>query len=314
MGERRIAGRYELVEQLGTSSWRAVDTDLEREVLVRMPGHDVSAARLTHHGIVPLFDQGQEDGVPYAVYEYLAGGSLDRRLAAGPLSETEVDRVAADVTGALAYAHGQGVTHGSIGPASVMLGADGDAKLAGFAGTGTTEEDQRALAALLETLGASTAVAAVAADDAGVTAVLPPPRPAGRRPLVLALAALAPRCCGDRRRAPRDVRRVEAGRRDDRIRVGRDLDRIDRGSRRPAAVDGGGDDDRDDDDRSAVRDDRTRDDGVGAADSAIGDDGAPDDRAGADNGAPATGDDRPPPPTTEPPPPTEATTQATTTG
>ena len=79
MGERRIAGRYELLEQLGTSSWRAMDTDLEREVLVRVPGRDVSAARLTHHGIVPLFDQGEEDGVPYAVYEYLAGGSLERR-------------------------------------------------------------------------------------------------------------------------------------------------------------------------------------------------------------------------------------------
>jgi eukaryotic-like serine/threonine-protein kinase len=188
MGGRRIAGRYELVEQLGTSSWRALDTDLERDVLVRMPGRDVSAARLTHQGIVPLFDQGEEGGVPYAVYEFLAGGSLERRLAAGPLSGTEVDRVAAAVTAALAYAHEQGVTHGSIGPASVMLSADGDAKLTGFTGTGTPSEDDRALAALLETLGAS---AAAAPDEADVTAVLPPgPRP-GRRRIVLALAALA---------------------------------------------------------------------------------------------------------------------------
>ena len=188
MGERRIAGRYELVEQLGTSSWRAVDTDLEREVFVRMPGRDVSAARLTHHGIVPLFDQGEEDGVPYAVYEYLAGGSLERRLAAAPLSEAEAGRVAADVTAALAYAHEQGVTHGSIGPASVMLSADGDAKLAGFAGTGTPADDERALAALLETLGAI----ATPASDAEATAILTPEPKAGRRPFVLAaLAALA---------------------------------------------------------------------------------------------------------------------------
>ena len=191
MGERRIAGRYELVEQLGTSSWRAVDTDLEREVFVRMPGRDVSAARLTHHGIVPLFDQGEEDGVPYAVYEYLAGGSLERRLAAAPLSEAEAGRVAAEVTAALTYAHEQGVTHGSIGPASVMLSADGDAKLAGFTGTGTPADDERALAALLQTLGTSAAVAAVAAGEAGVTAIMSPSRPGGRRPLVLALTALA---------------------------------------------------------------------------------------------------------------------------
>ena len=185
---RRIAGRYELVEQLGASSWRARDTDLERDVLVRMPARDVSAARLTHPAIVPLFDQGEEDGVPYAVYEYLAGGSLDDRMRLGPLTEAEADRVAADVGPALAYAHAQGVTHGAIGPESVMLSADGAAKLAGFAGTGTPADDERALAALLEQLGAS----AVTAADRDVTAVLRPEPKAGRRPYVLAaLAALA---------------------------------------------------------------------------------------------------------------------------
>ena len=92
MEARRIAGRYELVEQLGTSSWRAVDTDLGRDVLIRMPGRDASAAGLTHHAIVPLFDQGEEDGVPYAVYEYLAGGSLERRIAVAPLGDAEAGR------------------------------------------------------------------------------------------------------------------------------------------------------------------------------------------------------------------------------
>src|SRR5829696_9910908 len=123
---RRIAGRYELLEQLGASSWRARDTDLERDVFVRMPARDVAAARLTHPSIVPLFDQGEEDGVPYAVYEYLAGGSLGDRLTVAPLTEAEADRLAADVGSALEYAHGQGVTHGAIGSESVILSADGD--------------------------------------------------------------------------------------------------------------------------------------------------------------------------------------------
>jgi hypothetical protein len=69
-----------------------------------------------------------------------------------------------------------------------MLSADGDAKLTGFTGTGTPSDDDRALAALLETLGAS---ATAAADETGVTAVLPSVPRSGRRRIGLALAALA---------------------------------------------------------------------------------------------------------------------------
>ena len=135
--------------------------------------------------IVQVFDQGEEDGEPYAVYEYLSGGSLEQRLEAGSLGEAEAESVAADVSAALAYAHAQGVTHGSLGPASVLLGADGRAKVAGFAGDATPEDDVRALGALLQTLGAS------AVADADVTAVLKPAASRGRRPLALiALAAL----------------------------------------------------------------------------------------------------------------------------
>ena len=206
-----------------------------------MPGREVSAARLTHHGIVPLFDQGDEDGVPYAVYEYLPGGSLERRLAAAPLSEAEAGRVAADVTAALAYAHEQGVTHGSIGAASVMLSADGDAKLAGFAGTGTPADDKRALAALLETLGAI----ATPASDADATAILTPNPKAGRRPLVLAaLAALALLGAGVGAALLATSGESHAGRCHNEVHVRRDLDRVDGGARRSAAAvdDCGGDD------------------------------------------------------------------------
>ena len=185
MRGRRIAGRYELLERLGATGWRATDTELERDVLVQLPSRAVVVAGLTHPSIVQVFDQGEEDGEPYAVYEYLSGGSLEQRLEAGSLGEAEAESVAADVSAALAYAHAQGVTHGSLGPASVLLGADGRAKVAGFAGDATPEDDERALGALLQTLGAS------AVADADVTAVLKPAASRGRRPLALiALAAL----------------------------------------------------------------------------------------------------------------------------
>ncbi len=116
MRTRRIAGRYELLEQLGGSTWRAVDTELQRDVLVQVPARDVAVARLTHPGIVQVFDQGDEDGEPYAVFEYLPGGSLEQRLEAGPLTAGEAEQVEADVSAALAYAHAEGVTHGIARP------------------------------------------------------------------------------------------------------------------------------------------------------------------------------------------------------
>ena len=187
MRQRRIAGRYELLEQVGGSSWRAADTELEREVLVQMPARDVGVARLTHPSIVQVFDQGEENGESYAVLEYVPGGSLERRLEAGPLGEDEAGRIAADVTAAVAYAHAQGVTHGSLDPASVLLTAEGQAKVAGFGADGTPEDDERALAALVQILGAN----ATATDDADVTAVLQPVPAVSRRPIALiALAAL----------------------------------------------------------------------------------------------------------------------------
>jgi serine/threonine protein kinase len=189
MRTRRIAGRYELLEQLGGSSWRAADRELGRDVLIRFAAREAGVARLTHPSIVPLFDQGEDGGERYTVFEYLPGGSLAQRLEGGPLSEAEAERIGADVSHAVAYAHDQGITHGSLGPEAVLLDSEGRAKVAGFAGQVARDEDERALAALLATLNAATA----AEGDADVTAVLPTAvrPPARRRPLALiALAAL----------------------------------------------------------------------------------------------------------------------------
>ncbi len=184
-----IAGRYELLEQVGDSSWRAADTELEREVLVRLPAGEIDAATLAHPNIVRVFDQGEEDGEPYAVLEYLPGGSLEQRLAASPLSEAEALSIATEIQAALTYAHAQGVTHGSLGPAAVLLDPEGRAKVAGFTGDAEPEDDTRALAALLQLLGMN----AIGGPECDVTQVLQaPPAAKSRGWVVLAsVAALA---------------------------------------------------------------------------------------------------------------------------
>jgi serine/threonine protein kinase len=187
MEPRLVAGRYELGEQIGESSWRATDTELGREVLLTLPAHDAAAAALSHPSIVRVFDQGEADGTPYAVFEYVPGGSLEQWLAQGPLTERAAHRIATDLAAALAYAHAQRVTHGSIRAANVLLDGEGRAKLTGFAGTATPEEDRAALAGLVQVMEAG----AISDAQTEATAVLPAAAPARRRPLALiAVAAL----------------------------------------------------------------------------------------------------------------------------
>ena len=186
-----VGGRYELLEQIGSSSWRAVDRELEREVLVKLPATVVGHATLSHPSIVQVFDQGVHEGQSYAVFEYAGGGTLAQRLEGGGLDAPTARAVAAEVTAALAYAHAQGIAHGSLSPESVLFDAEGNAKVAGFGGAAEgAAEDREALAALVARLDVEEDAGAAAAD---VTAVLEPlPSPRRWKPMVLvALGAVA---------------------------------------------------------------------------------------------------------------------------
>ncbi|WP_437307307.1 nSTAND1 domain-containing NTPase [Sorangium sp. So ce388] len=94
-------------------------------------------ARLHHPGIVRPLDAGQTDeGQLYAVFERVPGQSLAELLSAqGPLEPPEARHLMRQVLDALAYAHRQGVVHGDLRPAHVMVvpsGAERSALVLGF--------------------------------------------------------------------------------------------------------------------------------------------------------------------------------------
>jgi serine/threonine-protein kinase len=92
-----------------------------------------AAARLTHPGLVGVYDQGLDGETSYLTMEYVDGVNLRRHLAErGSLSVGETLRVAEQVLDALAAAHRAGLVHRDIKPENVLMAADGRVKLADF--------------------------------------------------------------------------------------------------------------------------------------------------------------------------------------
>jgi serine/threonine-protein kinase len=89
-------------------------------------------ARLEHPAIVPVYDAGEEDGLPYLVMRYMAGGSLHDRMHAGRLAIPQIVEIAQRIGEALDYAHSQGLVHRDLKPGNILFDHRGNAYLADF--------------------------------------------------------------------------------------------------------------------------------------------------------------------------------------
>jgi hypothetical protein len=93
-----------------------------------------AAAALQHDHVMPVYQVGEEAGVPFLAMPLLQGETLEERLRrVGRLPLPEVLRVGREMASGLAAAHGRGLVHRDIKPANVWLEAgSGRAKLLDF--------------------------------------------------------------------------------------------------------------------------------------------------------------------------------------
>ncbi len=155
-GER--FGRYEILAELGRGAmgivYKARDPKINRVVAVKTfslasqsPEEEVeyrerffreaeAAGRLSHPGIVTIFDVGEEPEThaPYIVMEFVSGQSLEKLLSQEDhkLSLEAALQLTQELAEALDCAHGQGVVHRDLKPSNILLTEDGHAKIADF--------------------------------------------------------------------------------------------------------------------------------------------------------------------------------------
>jgi tRNA A-37 threonylcarbamoyl transferase component Bud32 len=148
-------GRYELRQPIGRGAagtvWEAWDTSLTRRVAIKVvrPG-DMDApeieelltrfrqeaqvaGRLSHAGVVQVYDYGEEDGEAYIVMEFVDGETLKAVMDRPErMTLARADEIMRGVLLALDNCHRLSVVHRDIKPSNIMLPADGGVKLADF--------------------------------------------------------------------------------------------------------------------------------------------------------------------------------------
>lgn len=146
-----LAGRYEMGELLGEGGsarvYRATDRQLGREVAIKAVHEHLSPqdrqrflreirtlARLSHPGVVPVYDLGEHEDRVFFTMPLLPGGAIS---GLGPLEDDprQLGRflnAAIFVAHALQHVHDAGLVHRDLTPGNILLDASGVPRVMDF--------------------------------------------------------------------------------------------------------------------------------------------------------------------------------------
>lgn len=134
-------GRFELRQIVGQGGfgtvYRAYDTQLDREVAVKIPRRGAletpdqvqrflrearSGGKLSHPNICPIHDVGDLQGHHYIVMRFIEGVPLSKLInPANPFDPRLAARIVLKLTAALTEAHDRGIIHRDLKPSNIMI-------------------------------------------------------------------------------------------------------------------------------------------------------------------------------------------------
>ena len=145
---RELFGKFRVEERIGQGGmgvvYRAADVTLERSVALKtLPARSPEDAQrlrreartmaaITHPNLALILGVETWQGTPILVLEYLAGGTLERRLASGPLPLVEVLELTRLMARVLEKVHRAGILHRDVKPSNIGFTADAVPKLLDF--------------------------------------------------------------------------------------------------------------------------------------------------------------------------------------
>ena len=143
--------RYEILGRLGEGAtavvYRALDRELHRYVALKVQRQLVApddvacqrfrreaqaAAGIPHPNVVMVHDAGEDKGRLYLVMELVDGRPLSELLKERRLALKELLKILEKAVRGVAAAHEKGIVHRDLKPSNILVGDQGEAKVADF--------------------------------------------------------------------------------------------------------------------------------------------------------------------------------------